>query len=64
MTKNNLTIEDIHEIRYKNYEQTKKLSSPELIKRTKENASAGWQRIEKMRKDRENKSSAENGCAK
>ena len=35
---NNLTIEDIHNIRYENYEKTKNLSFRELMNKTTQNA--------------------------
>ena len=48
-----LMIADIHKIRRDNYEKTKTLSNDELIKRTKEQASPGWHRIEQARKKKE-----------
>jgi len=35
---NNLSIEDIHNIRYENYEETKNLSFSELIRQTSQKA--------------------------
>ena len=35
---NNLTIEDIHNIRHENYEKTKNLSFRELMSKTAQNA--------------------------
>ena len=37
---NNLSIEDIHNIRYENYEETKNLSFSELIHQTSQKAQA------------------------
>jgi len=37
---NNLSIEDIHNIRYENYEETKNLSFSELIRQTAQKAQA------------------------
>jgi hypothetical protein len=37
---NNLSIEDIHNIRYENYEDTKNLSFRELIRQTSQKAQA------------------------
>jgi hypothetical protein len=37
---NNLSIEDIHNIRYENYEATKNLSFSELIRQTSQKAQA------------------------
>jgi len=37
---NNLSIEDIHNIRYENYEETKNLSFSELIHQTAQKAQA------------------------
>jgi len=35
---NNLSIEDIHNIRYENYEETKNLSFSELVRQTSQKA--------------------------
>ena len=48
---NSVLISDIHKIRSDNYEQTKKLSNKELLKKTKQRASVGWKRIAKIRKE-------------
>ena len=37
---NNLSIEDIHTIRYENYEETKNLSFSELLRQTSQKAQA------------------------
>jgi len=47
-TSDRFTIEDIHIIRYENDENTKDLSSKELIERTKQDASSSLARIDKM----------------
>jgi len=52
---NTFTIEDIHVIRYENFEQTKELSAEELINKTKAAASPGWQRIKELRKEQPTK---------
>ena len=44
-TNNNFTIEDIHNIRYENYEKTKNLSPKELIEKTKKEADIGWKKL-------------------
>ena len=41
----NFTIEDIHNIRYDNYEKTKNLLPTELIEKTKKEAAFGWARL-------------------
>ena len=41
----NFTIEDIHSIRYENYEKTKDLSPKELIEKTMREAAPGWARL-------------------
>lgn len=49
MISRNFTIEDIHQIRYENYEQIKDLSPAQIIARTREKALEGWQKIEEIR---------------
>ncbi|MCL2671518.1 MAG: hypothetical protein FWF10_05735 [Clostridiales bacterium] len=44
-TSDRFTIEDIHIIRYENYEETKGLCPKELIEKTKREAASGWARI-------------------
>ena len=51
MMNKGITISDIHNIRKKNYEQTKHLSNKELIQKTKEQAKPGWERIAAIRKE-------------
>lgn len=41
----NFTLEDLHRLRYANYEKTKNLSAEELIEKTKKAAKNGWERI-------------------
>jgi len=43
------TIEDIHNIRYENYELTKDMSPKELIEKTKKGATLGWARLAKLK---------------
>ena len=42
---NKFTIEDIHNIRYENYEKTKNMPPKELIDKTKKEAISGWERL-------------------
>lgn len=42
---NSFTIADIHRMRYKNYRETKSLTSSELIERTRAKAAPGWARF-------------------
>lgn len=51
MTKENFTIEDIHRIRYNNYEKTKCLSHAELIEYTKKEAEEARKMLESIRKN-------------
>ncbi|WP_291300270.1 hypothetical protein [Desulfosporosinus sp. BICA1-9] len=44
------TIDDIHQIRYKNYENTKSLKPEELIEKTKCEAEESKKLIEELRK--------------
>ena len=46
---NSFTIEDIHNIRYDNYEKTKDLPPKELIEKTKKGAAAGWARLAELK---------------
>jgi len=48
----NFTVEDIHIIRYDNYEKTKHLTSPELIEKTKQDAQEGWALLETLRNEK------------
>ncbi len=44
------TIDDIHQIRHENYENTKDLKPVELIEKTKHDAAASKMRIQELRK--------------
>jgi hypothetical protein len=46
----NFTIEDIHNIRYENYEKTKTMLPKELIEKTKRGAASGWARLAELKK--------------
>jgi len=43
------TIEDIHNIRYENYEKTKNLTPAELIQKTNESANRVIQKINELK---------------
>ena len=45
----NFTIEDIHNIRYENYEKTKTMLPKELIEKTKQGAASGWARLTELK---------------
>ena len=45
------TIDDIHRIRYENYENTKDLNHQELIEKTKRDAEDSKMRINELRKN-------------
>jgi hypothetical protein len=45
------TIDDIHRIRYENYENTKDLNHQELIEKTKREAEDSKMRINELRKN-------------
>ncbi len=47
MNSNNLTIDDIHTIRYANYEKTKNLSAAQLIEKTKDDAEIFKRKLKK-----------------
>jgi len=47
------TIEDIHNIRYENYEKTKHMSPQELIKKTNDSADKAIQKINELRAKRD-----------
>ena len=46
---NTFTIEDIHNIRFENYEKIKTMSHKEIIEKTKQEASQGWARLEQLK---------------
>jgi len=48
------TIEDIHNIRYENYEKTKHMTPHELIKKTNESADKAIKKIKEIRDKRAN----------
>lgn len=50
MISEKFTINDIHQIRYENYENTKGLKPQELIDKTKREAEGSKRLIEKLRK--------------
>lgn len=45
---NNLTIKDIHRIRYEDYELTKSMTPQERVERTKAAAASGWAQLAEM----------------
>jgi len=49
----NFTIEDIHNIRYENYEKTKNMLPKELIEKTKKGAASGWTKLAELKQNRE-----------
>jgi hypothetical protein len=48
MKNNTFTIDDIHRIRYENYEKTKNFSAEELLAHTKQEAAAGLKRLAEL----------------
>ena len=50
MISEKFTIDDIHLIRYKNYEKTKNMKQEELIEKTRRDAEEGKRLLEKLRK--------------
>lgn len=50
MVSKKFTIDDIHQIRHENYENTKNLKPEELIQKTKCEAEASKKLIEELRK--------------
>jgi hypothetical protein len=49
MKNDGFTIDDIHRIRYENYEKTKDMSAEELMAHTKQEAAAGLKRLAELR---------------
>ena len=45
----NFTIDDIHKIRYENYEKTKHLTAEELIEKTRSEAKAGRELLAELK---------------
>lgn len=52
MISEKFTIEDIHKIRYENYERTKNMSTEELLEYTEKEAKKGRRIIEELREKR------------
>ncbi|MHB1651059.1 MAG: hypothetical protein ACYCVD_01110 [Desulfitobacteriaceae bacterium] len=50
MISEKFTIDDIHQIRYENYEKTKDMKPEELIERTWREAEGGKRLLEELRK--------------
>ncbi len=50
MNSSNFTIQDIHSIRFENYEKTKDMSSDKLIRHTKQASLSGLKRLDRLRK--------------
>lgn len=50
MISEKFTIDDIHKIRYENYENTKDMKPEELIERTKREAEVGKSLLKELRK--------------
>lgn len=49
MISEKFTIDDIHLIRYENYEKTKNMKQEELIEKTRRDAEEGKRLLEKLR---------------
>ena len=52
IVKNNFTVEDIHNIRYKNYEKTKDMTRKEIIEHTRKEAEHGLNQLRKLKNDK------------
>ena len=50
--KNNFTVEDIHNIRYSNYEKTKGMTRKEIIEHTRREAEYGLNLLNKLKADK------------
>lgn len=50
MISEKFTIDDIHQIRYENYEETKDMKPKELIDKTRREAEEGKRLIEELKK--------------
>lgn len=50
MISDKFTIEDIHKLRYENYERTKNMSAEELLEYTEKEAEKGRKVIEELRR--------------
>ena len=49
MISEKFTIDDIHQIRYENYEKTKEMKQEELIEKTRRDAEEGKRLLEELR---------------
>ena len=49
MISEKFTMDDIHQIRYENYEKTKNMKQEELIERTKQDAEEGKRLLQELR---------------
>ena len=58
VVENSLTIEDIHEIRYANYEYTKNMTHEEIIEHTRKEAQFGLDLLRELRKSKSIKTNA------
>ena len=47
--KNSFTVDDIHNIRYKNYEKTKNMTHKEIIEYTRKEAEYGLNQLKKLK---------------
>jgi hypothetical protein len=54
MNQNNFTVEDIHQIRYENFEKTKHMTPEELIENTRRQAETGKKMLEAVRDNMNN----------
>ncbi|HZK85452.1 MAG TPA: hypothetical protein VFC58_12470 [Desulfosporosinus sp.] len=60
MISEKFTIDDIHLIRYENYEKTKDMKQEELIEKTRRDAEEGKRLLEKLRNKIQKKVSIKN----
>ncbi|GAB6172397.1 hypothetical protein JCM15765_18750 [Paradesulfitobacterium aromaticivorans] len=56
MISEKFTIDDIHKIRYENYENTKDMKPEELIEKTRREAEEGKRLLKELRKKASNRS--------
>ena len=52
VVKNTFTVEDIHNIRYINYEKTKGMTRKEIIEHTRREAEYGLNQLKKLKADK------------
>ena len=52
VVKNNFTVEDIHNIRYTNYEKTKGMTRREIIEHTRREAEYGLNQLKKLKAEK------------